>query len=178
LTDFTYRTPGFNDAAALAELARTTFCDTFAHLYATQDLNLFLDATKTQDAFAAALSDGRHLFQVAYQSGHMVGYCKLGLDITLDLALEWRSGIELKELYMRSGVQGSGAAAALMEWALVQARALDVPTIALSVWSENFRAQRFYQRYGFRHIADTYFMVGNHRDDEFLYGLNLTGNPA
>jgi diamine N-acetyltransferase len=178
LTDISYRTPDLNDASALAELARTTFVDTFAHLYAPDDLNLFLDATKTPEAFAQALSDGRHIFQVADQGDQMVGYCKLGLDITLDLAAEWRSGIELKELYMRSAVQGSGAAAALMDWALDQARARGVPTIALSVWSENFRAQRFYQRFGFRHIADTFFMVGNHRDDEFLYGLNLTGNSA
>jgi diamine N-acetyltransferase len=178
LTDFTYRTPGLDDASALAELARTTFCDTFAYLYTTEDLNLFLEQTKTEAAFVRALSDGRHLFQVADQGGQMVGYCKLGRDITLDLAPEWRGGIELKELYMRSTVQGSGAAAALMDWALDQAHELEAPTIALSVWSENFRAQRFYQRYGFRHIADTFFMVGNHRDDEFLYGLNLIGHSS
>jgi diamine N-acetyltransferase len=172
LTNITYRTPNLDDASALAELARATFVDTFAYLYATEDLNLFLGATKTPEAFAKALSDGRHLFQVADQGGQMVGYCKLGLDITLDLA------VELKELYMRSSVQGSGAAAALMDWALDQARELEAPTIALSVWSENFRAQRFYQRYGFRHIADTFFMVGNHRDDEFLYGLKLIGSPT
>jgi diamine N-acetyltransferase len=173
MTNLTYRTPEPAEAAALAALARTTFCETFAHLYATDDLNAFLDKHKTEAAFSRTLSDGRHIFQVAEANGQMVGYCKLGLDITLDLAEEWRGGIELKELYMRSSVQGSGAAARLMDWALDQACQLEAPTLALSVWSENVRAQRFYQRYGFRHIADTYFMVGNHRDDEFLYGLKL-----
>jgi ribosomal protein S18 acetylase RimI-like enzyme len=43
----------------------------------------------------------------------------------------------------------------------------------LSVYSENLGAQRFYQRYGFEHVADIDFWVGNHRDDEFLYELKL-----
>jgi diamine N-acetyltransferase len=169
-----YRPPEPSEAAALAELSRTTFCDTFAHLYASEDLSLFLNAHKTEAAFARALSDGRHLFQVAEQSGQLVGYCKLGLDATLDdLPAEWEGGIELKELYLRSGVQGTGVGPALMEWSLAEARQLGAPVLVLSVWSENFPAQRFYQRYGFVHIADTSFMVGNHRDHEFLYGLRL-----
>jgi diamine N-acetyltransferase len=158
----------------LAELARTTFCDTFAHLYAAEDLSLFLDAYKTEAAFAQTLSDGRHIFRVAEQDGQLVGYCKLGLDGSLPgLPEGWRDGIELKELYLSSNVQGAGVGVALMDWALAEAVRLASPTIVLSVWSENERAQRFYQRYGFAHIADTYFMVGNHRDDEFLYGLKL-----
>jgi diamine N-acetyltransferase len=154
-----------------------TFCDTFAHLYSAEDLSLFLDAYKTEAAFAKTLSDGRHVFRVAEQDGQLAGYCKLGLDGSLpDLPDGWRDGIELKELYLSSNVQGAGVGNALMDWALAEARAANATVLVLSVWSENFRAQRFYQRYGFAHIADTYFMVGNHRDDEFLYGLNLKDN--
>jgi diamine N-acetyltransferase len=171
-----YRTPKPCEAAALADLARTTFCDTFAHLYTPDDLALFLDAHKTEAVFARTLSDGRHIFRVAEQDGRMVGYCKLGLDATLlDLPPGWEGGIELKELYLAQGAQGAGVGPALMDWALAEARAARAPVIILSVWSENFRAQRFYERYGFSHIADTYFMVGTHRDDEFLFGLRLEG---
>jgi hypothetical protein len=41
------------------------------------------------------------------------------------------------------------------------------------VWSENRAAQRFYARYGFAKIADIGFMVGSHRDEEFLLELRL-----
>ncbi len=169
-----FRTPEASEAAALAQLACSTFCDTFAHLYAPEDLHAFLDAHKTEAAFSKALTDGRHSFRVAESEGQLAGYCKLGLDSTLpDLPDGWRGGIELKELYLSSTVQGAGVGVTLMEWALAEAKRLASPTITLSVWSGNFRAQRFYQRYGFSHIADTFFMVGNHRDDEFLYGLKL-----
>lgn len=169
-----YRTPAPEDAAALAELARTSFIETFAYLYREEDLNAFLDTYKTESAFAQTLTDGRHIFQIAERNGEIIGYCKLGLDATLDdVPLEWTGGIELKELYLGSSAQGSGIGPALMDWAMQTARERKAPSIILSVWSGNFRAQRFYNRYGFRHIADTYFMVGSHRDDEFLFGLIL-----
>ena len=45
--------------------------------------------------------------------------------------------------------------------------------ILLSVYAENFGAQRFYQRYGFAHVADITFQVGEQLDPEFLYELKL-----
>jgi diamine N-acetyltransferase len=148
--------------------------DTFGDLYAQDDLAQFLDGNKTAEAFTRTLSDGRHIFRVAERDGEMVAYCKLGLESTFeDMPADWAGGIELKELYLDGTVQGAGVGQTLMDWALTEAKARQAPAIVLSVWSENFRAQRFYQRYGFAHIADTYFMVGNHRDDEFLYGLKL-----
>jgi hypothetical protein len=66
---------------------------------------------------------------------------------------------------------GHGLGAALMDWAIAEARAWRADALQLSVFSENFGAQRFYQRYGFDHVADIDFWVGNHRDDEFLYEL-------
>ncbi len=174
----TYRTPGPEDAEALAELARTSFNEAFAHLYTAENLNAFLNEYKVPSAFARALADGRHIFRVAEEGGRLVGYCKIGRDITLDLAPEWRHGVELKELYLRAEVQSRGVGAALMDWALTEAHSLAAPTISLSVWSENFGAQRFYQRYGFGHIGDTTFVVGEHIDAEFLYGLKLNAGTT
>jgi ribosomal protein S18 acetylase RimI-like enzyme len=68
---------------------------------------------------------------------------------------------------------GRGTGAALMDWALAEARARGCDAVQLSVWSENRAAQRFYARYGFAKIADIGFMVGSHRDEEFLLELRL-----
>jgi diamine N-acetyltransferase len=152
--------------------------DAFAHLYSAENLNAFLDEHKVPSAFARALTDGRHIFRVAEEDGQLVGYCKIGRDITLDLTPEWQRGIELKELYLRANVQNRGVGAALMDWALAEAHKLAASTISLSVWSENFGAQRFYQRYGFAHIGDTTFVVGDHIDAEFLYGLKLNAGTT
>ena len=50
--------------------------------------------------------------------------------------------------------------------------------MVLSVYSENFGAQRFYERYGFAKTADTTFKVGEQLVHEFLYEKPLKGDPA
>lgn len=168
-----YRTPKEADASALSELAVSSFTDTFGHLYSAENLNLFLAQTHSLAAVTQELLSPMRRFRVAEESGRMVAYCKLGFDHTLPLDLPGRKVMELKQLYIRSSHFGTGVADNLMEWAIETASNQNMDDIVLSVYSDNPRAQRFYQRYGFVHAANCFFMVGAHRDDEFLYRLNL-----
>jgi ribosomal protein S18 acetylase RimI-like enzyme len=79
----------------------------------------------------------------------------------------------LSQLYCAAGQTGRGLGAQLMQWVLDEARRQDADAIQLSVFSENFGAQKFYARHGFAHVADIDFWVGSHRDNEFLYELKL-----
>ncbi len=81
--------------------------------------------------------------------------------------------LALSQLYTAPGRTGEGIGAALMDWALGQARSLGADAVQLSVWSGNEGAQRFYARYGFAKIADIDFWVGNQRDEEFLFEMRL-----
>lgn len=168
-----YRPAMPQDAAALSDLGRTSFVDAFGHLYSADNLNRFLDAVYAQPVIEAELANPNRLFRIAERDGQMVGYCKLGLDVTLDHDAGGRRVMELKQLYLRGNQTGSGIGATLMAWALDEARAREMDDVILSVWSENHGAQRFYQRYGFRKIGDTIFMVGDHRDEEYLMGVRL-----
>ncbi len=88
----------------------------------------------------------------------------------------------ITEMYAEHGDLSPGARAKItpltvmhetVDRAISEARARACDVMQLSVWSGNLGAQRFYQRYGFAHVADIDFWVGNHRDDEFLYELTL-----
>lgn len=169
------RAPNLADAPALAAIGRETFVETFGHLYRPEDLNAFVDATYATKAVARDIADPQRILRVAEVDGAMAGYCKLGTSVSFtDYDIVDRHGMELKQLYVRAAFQGTGIAVALMDWAMAEMRARGAEVIVLSVWSENVRAQRFYERYGFRKVADTYFMVGNHRDDEYLFACDLT----
>lgn len=165
----TYRAPTVQEAAALADLGRNSFVETFGHLYRPEDLSAFLEDSYSPEGVAAQIESPRTLFRVAEEGGQLVGYCKLGLDVSLEYDPGEKTVIELKQLYLMATHQGVGVAQALMDWAIAEAGARDADEMILSVWAENARAQRFYHKYGFEWIADTYFMVGSHRDDEFLY---------
>jgi ribosomal protein S18 acetylase RimI-like enzyme len=60
-----------------------------------------------------------------------------------------------------------------MDWARGEARRRGAGRLALSVWSENWRAQAFYRRYGFEDRGPVTFMVGNHSDQDRVWEARL-----
>lgn len=161
------------DVPALAALGRESFCAKFAHLYRPADLAAFLEEVYSHAAVRAEMTDGMCVHRLADDAGTLVGYCKLRQPSWYADHSDAVRPIALGQLYTAPARTGQGIGAALMEWALGEARARGCDAIQLSVYSENFGAQRFYERYGFAKIADIDFWVGSHRDDEFLYELRL-----
>jgi len=165
------------DLPALARLGRESFVAAFGHLYRTEDLERFLAEYRTEERFAAQLAEPAVLVQLAEDQGQLLGYCLIerGHGFAERPAPQPRRPVFLSQLYCAASATGRGIGAALIAWAIAEARAWGADEIQLSVYSENLGAQRFYRRYGFAKLADIDFWVGNHRDDEFLYGLRLTG---
>jgi ribosomal protein S18 acetylase RimI-like enzyme len=81
--------------------------------------------------------------------------------------------LELKQLYLPKAAHGTGMAQQLMDWTLNEARRRGAQRLALSVWSENMRAQAFYRRFGFTDRGPVTFMVGNHPDEDRVWEATL-----
>ncbi len=173
MADLILRAPESADIEALAEFGRNSFVAKFGHIYQSQDLDPFLEATHSPRAIAAELANPDRLYRLAEIAGRLVGYCKLGLSCGWPDYARADRIIELKQLYADPAMTGRGIGAALMAWALDAARQLGAGEIQLSVWSENAGAQKFYARYGFEKLADIEYWVGGHRDDEFLFALRI-----
>ncbi len=165
-----YRRGGPEDAVAIDRLFRTVFCDTFAHLYRPEDLDAFLSKF-TPDAWTAELSDERYAFQVAEADGQVIGFAKLGPP---ELPVEGkRPWVELRQLYISSEWRGAGAARELMDWAFAEARARGGEELYLTVYTENWRARRFYEKYGFVEVGPYAFMVGDQADEDLILRVDL-----
>jgi diamine N-acetyltransferase len=164
-----YRTPATEEAAAVAKLLRASFTEAFGHLYSAQDLALHFERGYTEPVLAADLANPSARYRVADDGGQLVGLIKIGLEPKLDYDAGGRKIVELDKLYLLSDYQGAGVAQVLTDWAVAEAVAAGADAMLLSVYSDNPRGQRFYQKNGFAHVANTYFMVGNQRDDEYLY---------
>lgn len=159
------RDPTAADLPAIDYVYRSSFCDTFAHLYDPENLAMFL-AGFTPEAWAAEFVDDRYAFQVAEVRGEVVGYVKLG-PVKLPVA-NAAGSIELSQFYILKQHHGAGIAPKLMDWLLAEARARAASAIFLSVFTENHRARRFYERYGFTYVGPYHFMVGNHADEDII----------
>jgi diamine N-acetyltransferase len=163
------------DAPALSRLATDSFVAAFGQLYKPQDLQAFLNEYRTEAAYRRALADPAKRIQLAEADGALAAYCLIVFGQHFDERPEPRpvNPVFISQLYCAPGMNGRGLGAALMDWAIVEARAAGADALQLSVFSENLGAQRFYRRYGFARAADIDFWVGNHRDHEFLYELAL-----
>jgi len=163
------------DVPALAALARDSFVAAFGPLYSPGNLALFLDEWRTEEAYRKALADPAKRIQLAEIDGELAAYALIVLGEPIDERPEPRPErpVFLSQLYCAPDMPGRGLGAALMEWVLAEARGWGADAVQLSVFSGNLGAQRFYLRYGFEHVADIDFWVGDHRDDEFLYELKL-----
>jgi len=158
------------DAAAIDRVFQTSFCDTFAQLYSAEDLAEFLGKF-TPGAWAEEFADPRYRFQVAEVDGEIVAFVKLGPS-ALPIETDARA-IELRQLYVLKEHHGSGIAAALTDWAIDRARAQGFEELYLTVYVDNHRARRFYNRYGFEPVGRYDFMVGNHADEDIIMRKRL-----
>lgn len=168
-----YRPATPADAPALAKLGADTFVAAFGHLYKPEDLAAFLAEVHNVPAVAEEITGDECTHRLVEDDGALVAFCKLRHPTKFIEYSDARDPIELGQLYALPGYTGSGIGAQLMDWAINVARDGGHDAILLSVYAENFGAQRFYQRHGFAKIADITFRVGEHIDPEFLYELKL-----
>lgn len=159
-----------HEAEALSALGKATFVETFGHLYTPENLAAFLE-NHAPERWAEQLADPGYAIRVAEADGELVAYAKLGPP-SLPFTPRGRP-IELRQLYVLKPWHGTGLAARLMDWTIAEARARGADELYLSVFTDNHRARRFYERYGFRFVQTYAFMVGDHADEDHIMRLGL-----
>lgn len=157
-----------DDASTLAELGRVTFIDAFGHLYTPEDLQAFIDDSHSVASYASALANPKYALWLAEHDGVAVGYAQAGPCGLPHADVQPGDG-ELKRLYLLRSAQNGGVGVALLQFALDWLERDGPRTLWISVWSENYGAQRFYGRHGFEHAGEYAFIVGEQRDREFMY---------
>lgn len=164
---FRLRRAGVADAARVADLFHRSFTATFGHLYPSEDLAAFLGDCSI-DMFTRELSDSGFACMLGEDGdGRLLGYCTIGPQDQLPVpANGTRRWIVLRQLYLEDHAKGSGLAQALMDWALAEARARGFEDIVLTVYIDNHRARRFYEKAGFVEVGSYAFRVGQTIDDD------------
>jgi len=166
-----YRDARAIDGPALSAMARRSFTETFGNLYRQSDLAAFLDEAFGVNGLSSQLSDPDFAVRVALADGEIIAFVKMG---PVTFPGEWRpDAIELYQFYVLGPWQGEGIAPVMMDWALEHARSHGAKEIILSVYVDNHRARKFYERYGFGEIGRYAFRVGETIDDDRIMRLVL-----
>lgn len=165
MTEVGYRDVVPEDSATIAALFARSFVETFGHLYKRDDLDVFLSGI-TPRSFAEEIASQDFALRVAETGGEPVGFAKLGPP---SVPIETPPAtVELRQIYVLKPWQGKGIAQSLYGWAEEEARRRGGRHLQLTVYIDNHRAKRFYERHGFVDVGRHAFMVGDHADEDIV----------
>lgn len=147
------------DAAALAELAATTFREAYLATNAPEDVEAYIRDNYAVEQMAADLADPSNLTWFALQGETPVGFLTLRPGATTP-AVTGARPMQLHRIYVLAALYGQGQGAALMQKAVDEGRRLGCTTLWLSVWDQNHRALAFYEKWGFAFVGTKPFLFG------------------
>ena len=158
-----------DDGKLLTDLSYTTFWDAFAHhpKNAPDDLIHYMRQAFNQEQIEAELAEPRSIFLVAEIDGKPAGYAKLIVG-SIEEGVTASRPVELSRLYSHQEFIGKGVGQNLMDACFERARRHDHDVMWLGVWEYNPRAQRFYEKNGFREVGKHVFQLGSDPQTDLL----------
>jgi ribosomal protein S18 acetylase RimI-like enzyme len=147
------------DARQLADLAASTFLDTFAAENRPEDMALHVSRSYGVSQQEAELADPQMATLLAEVDGRLAGYAQLRASAVPD-CVRGVAPIELLRFYVATPWHGRGVAHALMQGVELEARAREAETLWLGVWERNERAKSFYRKCGFADVGSQMFVLG------------------
>jgi GNAT superfamily N-acetyltransferase len=155
----TIRVADAADAAVLADLARRTFYDTFAHNNDPDDMALYLQSAYSVEIQSRELADPGITTLLVEADGRAVAYAQIRAD-HVPPCVEGPDPIELWRFYVDREWHGQGIAQRLMARVRQVARERGARALWLGVWEKNDRARAFYAKCGFIDAGDHIFLFG------------------
>lgn len=174
MPSITLRQGTVDDAKLLTDLAYTTFWDAFAHhpKNAPDDLNHYMRQAFNQEQITAELADDHNIFLIAEIDGDAAGYAKIIID-NIEPGISAERPVELQRLYSHQKHLGQGVGQTLMDACFDRAREEGRDVMWLGVWEYNPRAQRFYEKNGFRVVGSHVFQLGKDAQTDLLMQKEL-----
>ncbi len=168
-SDICIRQATSEDAKLLTDLAYTTFWDAFAHhpKNAPDDLNYYMRQAFNLEQIASELADDKNIFLIAELKNEAAGYAKIIID-NIEPGITAERPVELNRLYSHQRFLGQGVGQRLMEACFDRAKLEQRDVMWLGVWEFNPRAQRFYEKNGFRVVGSHTFLLGEDPQTDLL----------
>lgn len=160
------------DAAVLADLARTTFYDAFAAANSAADMALHLQRAYGVPQQTAEILDSRMTTLLVEQGDAAIAYAQIRNGHVPD-CVSGPAPVELWRFYVDREWHGRGIAPALMERVKAEARARGAQTLWLGVWERNDRARAFYAKCGFADAGEHIFLFGTDPQTDRVLTLAL-----
>ncbi|KAJ9143239.1 hypothetical protein NKR19_g6919 [Coniochaeta hoffmannii] len=154
------------DAAQVATLGAHVFSVTFGHTVTPQQLQDYLDESYSIKAVAKDIIDpSKDMVVAAMQEGDgvtvIVGFALLTRGSSEPCVAHLGSAtVELQRLYVHPDCHGQGVGQRLAMELEDMARSQGFAYMWLGVWEDNHKAQKVYERLGYKVVGDHDFVIG------------------
>ena len=163
------------DAEALQSLCKQTFYDTFTGTCTEEDMKNYLIKTFPLSRIQQEITDPASKLLLLFDESTLIGYAKLGHQTIPELKAY--NCMEIERLYVAQSHIGKGAGALLMQACLQQALFESAELIYLGVWEHNYRAQKFYSKYGFEVFGEHPFPIESTPQTDLWMKLDVKKIP-
>jgi ribosomal protein S18 acetylase RimI-like enzyme len=160
------------DADVLSELALKIFLDTFGAQNNPEDIELHASRSYSREIQLAEINDPTLTYLLAVVDGQPAGFAMIGLPRS-ESCSKFDKPVELFRFYVEKSWHGKGIAQPMMKECEKIARSLGGGTICLSVWLENPRAIRFYEKVGFRKEGTQPYILGNDVQTDWVMARDI-----
>jgi len=157
----------FDDTPQVRELAIRVYDDTFAADNTVENMQAFFDEAYNLEKLQKEFYEPTSRLYLACAGDTIVAFMRLRETDEVKHLLGDNT-LELHRLYIDKAYQGQQVGRMLMEKALDYARERSVEWIWLGVWERNFRAQKFYARWGFERFSEHVFQMGDDPQVDWL----------
>ncbi len=166
--DSTIRLAKNADAEALSILMRQTFWDTYHTFNTPSNMTAYMEKSYSIAQQTVEINNPEILNIIVENEGKFVAFAQI-----LEKPAEEPDNIPpnsamLARFYLTETLKGTGVAQKLLEACLAETAKLDYQYLWLTVWQNNPRAIRFYEKQGFSTLGTTIFTLGDDEQTDWL----------
>lgn len=148
----TFRPAQASDAAALADLARQTFIDTYGPYTDPEDVRLHCDKSFGVAQQLSEIEDPNYIVILVYHQDELIAFTEVVKRPAPD-CVKVDKTICLYRYYVKQEWHGKGIATPLLHEIEKAARNSGAEYLWLSMWAPNQRAKAYYLKVGFEEVG-------------------------
>jgi ribosomal protein S18 acetylase RimI-like enzyme len=161
-----------SNIAALQQIGRQTFAETFAESNTAENMAKYLEEAYAYEKLSAEVNDANSVFYFAMMEDKEIGYLKLNFGAS-QTELKDNDALEIERIYVLKEFHGKKIGQLLFDKAIEVAKAKQVAYVWLGVWENNKRALQFYTKNGFVEFDQHIFVLGDEAQTDIMMKLEL-----
>ena len=158
--------------AALQQIGRQTFSETFAESNSAQNMAKYLEEAYSFEKLNEELNNPNSFFYFAMLDKKVIGYLKLNMGVS-QTELKDNDALEIERIYVLKDFHGKKVGQLLFDKTIEIAKAQQVAYVWLGVWEENKRALQFYTKNGFIEFDHHFLRLGDEAQTDIMMKLEL-----